>query len=610
MTRRQLLVPLILIVVASLGSVLVAVLTNSSPTLGLDLQGGFSVVLQAREVDGQLPSEESVEKAKDIIRQRIDGLGVAEPDIIRQGRTVIVQLPGVTDRSKAEQVVGCTAKLEFRPVIGRIANPDALAATTTTTATEAGTTTTTADGATTTTAADATTTTAGGDGTDEDGMGSVGLSSGEGALPSQFAPSTTTTTAPPTTTEATTTTTEVTTTTVAGETTTTVADGSTTTTTAVTSDSSAASGCNAGYELSDEAIAAAEAATPTPEGGAVVPSKDGSTIYTLGAVGFTGDALSSAEAALSNSWAVNVTVKSDRKDEANAAFNACYNADATVCPAQGTDETGASRGAIAIVLDGEVLSAPTVNGPDLASDNFTISGSFDQAEAKELALVLRYGSLPVEFEQVALQQVSATLGTDSLHAGLIAGAVGIAAVALYMLLYYRGLGLVVIAGLGVWGGLMYGLVCWLSANQGLALTLSGVIGIVVSVGTTVDSYVVYFERMKDEVRSGRSVRSSTERGFQSAIRTIVTADVASFLGAFLLWWLTVGPVRGFAFFLGISVVLDLIVAYMFTRPVTALLSRSERITSSRFFGFAADANRAQEANVVEDDVDAGEGVVS
>jgi preprotein translocase subunit SecD len=206
--------------------------------------------------------------------------------------------------------------------------------------------------------------------------------------------------------------------------------------------------------------------------------------------------------------------------------------------------------------------------------------------------VLRYGSLPVEFDQVALQQVSATLGTDSLHAGLLAGAVGIALVALYMLLYYRGLGLVVIAGLMVWGGFMYGLVCWLSANQGLALTLSGIIGIVVSVGTTVDSYVVYFERMRDEVRAGRSARSATDRGFNSAIRTIITADVASFLGAFLLWWLTVGPVRGFAFFLGMSVVLDLFVAYFFTRPVVALLSYNKRLTDSKFLGLDSARERA------------------
>jgi len=574
-----LIVPLFLIVFASLGSVMTAVLTDTSPTLGLDLQGGFSVVLQAREVDGQLPAEESVEQAKDIIRQRVDGLGVAEPDIIRQGRTVIVQLPGVTDRSKAEQVVGCTAKLEFRPVIATTVNTDQVEVPTTTTTTAAdgeSTTTTAADGTTTTVPGDTTTTAVGGEG--ETGAGAAGLSEGEGALGGQFAPTTTTTEPPSTTTVP-----EQTTTTAPVETTTTVPGDTTTTTPAA---GGSAAGCDSGTPLSDEAIASATAA---PEGGVIVPSEDGSTIYTLGPVGFTGDALSSADAALQESWAVNVSVRGSNRTEANVAFNACFNGEPT-CPPQSSD----GRGAIAIALDGEVLSAPAVNGPDLAADNFTISGNFSESEAKDLALILRYGSLPVEFDQVALQQVSATLGTDSLRAGLLAGGLGIAAVALYMLLYYRGLGLVVITGLTVWGGLMYGVVCWLSANQGLALTLSGIIGIVVSVGTTVDSYVVYFERLKDEVRQGRSVRSSTERGFNSAIRTIITADVASFLGAFLLWWLTVGPVRGFAFFLGISVVLDLIVAYFFTRPVVALLSRSERLTSTRFLGLNSSRERALE----------------
>jgi preprotein translocase subunit SecD len=570
MSKRSLWVSLILTVLASFGAVTIAHVTDTTPTLGLDLQGGFSVVLQAREVNGELPSEESVEKAKDIIRQRVDGLGVAEPEIVRQGRTVIVQLPGVTDRAKAESVVGCTAKLEFRPVLAVQANPDAPQATTTTTSKSGKKSTTTTkaggDGSTTTTKAS---------GEGETGSGTVGISPGEGALPAQFAPSTTTTTEPPTTTTA-------------PPSTTTTAPPSTTSTTVAEDGTSGSKGSTNGCNSSGVDLASTVSTTaPLAPGSVIVPSKDGNLLYTLGPVGFTGDALSKADAALQEAWVVNVSVRGSKKTEANKAFNACYNGEAT-CPAQ----NGEGRGAIAIVLDGEVLSAPAVNGSDLASGNFTISGDFDQAEAKELALVLRYGSLPVEFDQVALQQVSATLGTDSLHAGLLAGAVGIALVAVYMLLYYRGLGLIVIAGLTVWGGFMYGLVCWLSANQGLALTLSGIIGIVVSVGTTVDSYVVYFERMKDEVRAGRSARSATDRGFNSAIRTIITADVASFLGAFLLWWLTVGPVRGFAFFLGVSVVLDLFVAYFFTRPAVALLSYNKRITDSKFMGLDSARERA------------------
>ena len=608
MTKRNLLIPLVLMVLLALVAVGASTATDTKPILGLDLQGGFSVVLQAKEVNGRLPSEESVEKAKDIIRQRVDGLGVAEPDITRQGRTVIVQLPGVKNREKAESLVGCTARLEFRPVLATQANPDESAggggATTTTTAgdgattttggsttTEAGGTTTSgAEGTTTPTTAPATTTTAsGGDGETglgETGTGMVGPAFGEGALPGQFAP-TTTTTEPPTTTTAvpSTTTTVAGSTTVPGDTTTTVV-GDTTTTTAAPGTSGTSSSCSDG--ATGGGGPTTTTAVPVEGAGTQFPSEDGSQLYSLGPVGFTGDVLSKATASLDQGeWTVNVSVKGGQKDRANAAFNECF-AGGPTCPAQNAE----GRGAIAIVLDGEVLSAPAVNGQDLAADQFTVSGGFGEGEAKDLALVLRYGSLPVEFEQAALQQVSATLGADSLRAGLIAGLVGVAALALYMIAYYRGFGLVVVVSLVVWGALMYGLVCLLSANQGLALSLAGITGVIVSVGTTVDTYVVVFERIKDELRSGRSVRSATERGYQSGIKTVFTANGAAFIGAFLLWYLTVGPVRGFAYFLGLSVILDLAVAVLFTRPLILLLSRSPRFAHARFFGIGASTDQS------------------
>jgi preprotein translocase subunit SecD len=299
----------------------------------------------------------------------------------------------------------------------------------------------------------------------------------------------------------------------------------------------------------------------------------------LGPVGFQGDSLSHAKAELdttTGAWKVAVSIKGSRKAQANKLFNACYSGTAE-CPTKQA----------AIVLDNQVQSFPTVQGQNLAdSPTFQITGDFSQSEAKDLALVLRYGALPVEFTRSAEQQVSATLGKASLHAGLVAGLVGLALVALYMLIYYRGLGLVVILGLSVWAALMYSVICFLSARSGLALSLAGVTGIIVSVGTTVDSYVVYFERLKDEVKTGKTLRSSTERGFQRAFRTILTADVSSFIGAFLLWWLTVGPVRGFAFFLGLSVILDVLTAYFFTRPLVSMLGRSRFFTEAPFFGVA------------------------
>ena len=185
-----------------------------------------------------------------------------------------------------------------------------------------------------------------------------------------------------------------------------------------------------------------------------------------------------------------------------------------------------------------------------------------------------------------MQTVSATLGEESLDAGLVAGFIGVGLVLLYLLLYYRALGVVVILGLLVWSALNFAIISWLGETQGLALSLSGVTGIIVSVGVTVDSYVVYFERLKDEIRSGKTIRSSVDRGFQRAFRTILAADIASFIGAFLLYTLTVGQVRGFAFFLGLSTLLDVFVAYFFTRPMVGILGRSNFFTRNRVFGVA------------------------
>jgi preprotein translocase subunit SecD len=513
--RRNVATPLIFIVVVAVGAFVATLASGNTPQLGLDLQGGFSVVLTAK---GNVASD-SVDKAKDIIRQRIDGLGVAEPEVTRQGKDVIVELPGVKDRTKAQRIVGQTAKLEFRPVLQQ-APPGYTYKPADPKTGSTGSCVKSEDKSTTTTTGSSTTTTAPGGSTT--------------ATTATTASTTTSTTAPTTTT----------------------APGATTTTTTAPDRSN-----------TTEVV-------PTAE------SKDASPIcLMLGPVGFEGDALSGARAELdttNGSWKVSVSVKGGSKAKANALFNACFSGD-TTCPTKQT----------AIVLDNRVQSFPTVQAQNLAdTPPFQITGDFSQSEAKDLALVLRYGALPVEFTRSAEQQVSATLGKASLNAGLAAGIVGLILVALYMLLYYRGLGVVVILGMAIWSALMYSVICYLSAKSGLALSLAGVTGIIVSVGTTVDSYVVYFERLKDEVKAGKSLRSSTERGFQRAFRTILTADVSSFIGAFLLWWLTVGPVRGFAFFLGLSVVLDIVVAYFFTRPLVTILGRNKFFTESRFFGVA------------------------
>jgi preprotein translocase subunit SecD len=486
--RRAHVVSLIVVLAVAVGSLLATILSGRSPQLGLDLQGGASVVLAPKNrVDSGV-----LDQSIDIIRSRVDALGVAEPDISRQGDTIVVQLPGVKNKDRALQLVGTTAQLFFRPVLEVLP----------------------ADEETPTPATTAPTTTA--------------------PTPTT-APGTPTTAAPATTT------------TVAGATTTTAAP--------------------AGVQTTSR-----EENKPDQE--VVLPERDrdGKVVarYRLGPAELTGRAISSAQANVeptTGRWLVDFRLngKGSKEFDELAARNVGKQ--------------------VAIDLDGVVKSAPTIQETSF-NGRGQITGEFSEREAKDLALVLRYGSLPVELERQSVQTVSATLGRDSLTAGIAAGVIGLALVALYMVLYYRLLGIVVWVGLAVSGALMYSIVTWLGQTSGLALTLAGATGIIVSVGVTVDSYVVYFERLKDEVRSGKTVRSSVDRGFSRAYRTILAADAASFIGAALLYLLTVGPVRGFAFFLGLSTLLDVFIAYFFTRPMVILLGRNRMFTEARWLGVA------------------------
>lgn len=244
------------------------------------------------------------------------------------------------------------------------------------------------------------------------------------------------------------------------------------------------------------------------------------------------------------------------------------------------------QGLEAFDVDGVVKSAPSFNSPTFHGQ-VSITGKFTQSQTTALANALSYGSLPVKFVPQSVQSVSASVGSDSLHAGIWAGIVGIAIVLIYMLLYYRALALVVIAGVGVGGALLYAIITQLSHSNGLALTLEGITGIIVSVGITVDSYVVYFERLKDEIRAGKTVRQSVERSFNRAFRTVLTADFVTILAAVILYALTVGDVRGFAFMLGLSTLLDIATAVLFIRPAVILVGRKRAFTEARFIGVAS-----------------------
>src|ERR671912_406317 len=480
--RRKIWLPLVIIVLLAGGGIIATLASGNSPELGLDLQGGVSVVLEpTSDAD-----DEQLDQTLDIIRDRVDALGVAEPEITRQGGAIVVQLPGVKNRDRALELVGQTAELRFRPVLANLTGAE-------TTQPEEGedgsegSTTTTAEGGTTTTAPPA----------EGEGSGEVPLTSRE----------------------------------------------------------------------DDKANATV-----------ILPGKaEGDGPYQLGPSLATGRIVSSASAEFQNEWVVALSMKggADGIDTFNGIAAECFNR-SQVCP----------TGQLAIVLDSVVQSAPNIEQPSYERDQIQISGTFSEGEAKDLALVLRYGSLPVELERQSVQTVSASLGEDSLRAGVIAGLVGLALVALYMLVYYRALGLVLIVGVGVSASLLYAIVSWLGETRGLALTLAGVTGIIVSIGVTVDSYVVFFERLKDEVKAGRTLRSSTERAFKRAFRTILAADTSAFIGAAVLWWLTVGSVRGFAFFLGLSTVLDVFVAWFFNRPAVTLLSRNRVFTDMPVLGVA------------------------
>ena len=611
-----------------------------SPLLGLDLQGGVEVVL--RPASGQSYATEDIDLSTDIIRRRVDGLGVAEPDITRQGNNVVVQLPGVDDQDRAVELVGQTAELTFRPVIlsptvwfseqnqaaadnaERVCNLTEEELTPTTTTTIEGEADPEADpdadpeadpdidpGA----DPDATTTT---------------------ALDSETEADSSATTAP----ESETNTTTTTTTTVEPEAGSEDDPADTTTTTAPNAEEASTE------EASTEEASTEETSTEEPVGPIIeevpedtpeeapeetpaeeIPFEERKELlinsliqypgagpklcqmiageyddpqetepediavfqgpsgpYLLSPTKLTGAGIDSARAELQGiaTWVVALSMKSGEEgiDKFNELALLCYRGGAEVGRADDAeDRAECQSGQLGIVLDGNVESAPTVESPQFERDEINISGSFSERGARELALVLRYGSLPVEFDDPRdsglHRTVSATLGSDSLRAGIIAGAVGMALVAAYILFYYRMLGLMALLSLLLSGTMLWVVVSYLSESRGLALTLAGITGLIVSLGVSLDSNVVYFENLKEGVANGRTVISAVSQAFPIAFKTIFWANLATLIGAAVLWWLTIGSVKGFAAMLAIASILDLIATYFFLRPAVRLLAASK-----------------------------------
>jgi len=540
--RRKLLFTLIATVFVSIALVGGNLIAGNKPSLGLDLQGGASVTLEPK---GDFDTA-ALDVAVEIIRARVDSIGVAEPEIIRQGSTVVINLPGVKDQQRALEIVGRTGEVLLRPVLqSGFKNTDA---TTTTIAGQ-----TTLPGATSSTVAGATTTVAGATTTVAGATTSQPASSG--GLGSSRRPMSAATTTTPTTTPTTT----------APSTTAVAADGAATTTTVAIAVPPA---------VPQQDISM----TNEPSKQAILESRDG-RVYFTGPSQADGQVFANDAAAQINSgsWVVAVGLRdgASGEDKWNLLAAQCFQKAAT-CP----------TGQIAIVLDGVVISAPVVQTANF-NGSVQISGDFKEAEAKDLAKILEFGAVPVRFDSPTAQTVSATLGKDSLNAALISGLVGVLLVLLFLFFYYRRLAIVVLGGLAISGMLQWSAISWLSERNGLALSLSGITGIIVSVGVTVDSYVVFFEKLKDDVLGGKTLKNSASRSFDSAWRTIVAADTVSLIGAVVLWFLTVGSVRGFAFFLGLSTLCDIIVAYFFTRPTVILMSRSKWMNGAKMFGVRA-----------------------
>ncbi len=502
-----------------------------TPKLGLDLRGGTTVTLTARLPEGQrgTPSKSAMEQAKQIIEDRVNGTGVAEAEVAIQGDNhIVVSIPG----NELKTDLLSTALLRFRSVL-QVGQATAVA-TPSPTGTPSGSASPSATPSGSASPSPSPTST-------DNGRAVSGALLGQQSTPSPSPTSTPTGTA-------------------------TAGSGQ---------GDQGSGGITPAIQKQFDMLNCAKATEDRK--GKIEPAdkmlvacdRDGTAKFILGPVAVEGTHLDGAEATLPGG----TSVGGWQVDLSFDATGTKQFADTTKALVNKTSP----QNQFAIVLDGTVVSAPVVQS-EIPGGNAQITGDFTQSEAKDLANVLKYGALPLAFDQSELNQISATLGSDYLRAGLIAGAIGLGLVVIYSVIYYRGLGLVSIGSLGVAALLTYASVVLLGEWIGFTLTLAGVAGLIVAIGITADSFVVFFERIRDEVREGRSLRAAVEHGWRRARRTILVADSVSFLAAALLYILAIGGVRGFAFALGLTTIIDVIVVFLFTKPLVALLART------KFFG--------------------------
>ncbi|MER8009093.1 protein translocase subunit SecD [Streptomyces sp. NPDC094149] len=521
---------------------------NTTPRLGIDLAGGTSITLQAVNEPGQpnAINKTNMDTAVAIMNRRVNGLGVSETEVQTQGSSnIIVNIPRGTNSKEARDQVGTTAKLYFRPVL--------------------------------------TTEVSGGSATASPSPSASGSPSAKATAKGQKATGTSTPSSSASPSATATSQGRVVTDALKASPTpsATASSGSKSSAspTPSASGSSAASDAAAKLQAQYAALDCTKKAAQTTAGknakateSTVACGKNSSgqwQKYILGPAAVDGTDVKKAQAVFNTQSSAGWTVTMEFTSKGAKKFGDITGQLAKNQPPQNQ---------FAIVLDGNVVSDPRVSEA-LTGGSAEITGSFSQQEAQGLANMLSYGALPLSFKEQSVTTVTAALGGEQLHAGLIAGAIGLGLVIIYLLAFYRGLSIVAIPSLLVSAILTYVIMSLLGPTIHFALNLPAVCGAIVAIGITADSFIVFFERIRDEIREGRTLRPAVERAWPRARRTILVSDFVSFLAAAVLFIVTVGKVQGFAFTLGLTTVLDVVVVFFFTKPLMTLLARRKFFAS-------------------------------
>ncbi|MEU7857773.1 protein translocase subunit SecD [Nonomuraea sp. NPDC049141] len=531
-----------------------------TPKLGLDLAGGTTVTLTPVTQNGAAPPEEILDRAVNIIRDRVNGTGISDAEVAKSGDNIIISVPGA-GQEEVIKLVGTTAELRFRQVLAIAATqtPQELATEAPKPGTSPSSTASTAPSSAPTQSAKPSTSQSAG--APKPSTSPTGKALSSALVAPSATPSAAATPKAKETPKA-----EKT------------KDGKATPApTPTPSGQPTQDGAPAiNTQGIDKDVLAQfnklDCSDPKNRGQGVQddPAKqfaacesDGSLKYVLDVAKVVGTDINTASAGVqqgTTQWLVQLDFKSQGATAWSKLTSTAYNSQAP-------------RNQVAVVLDGVVITAPNIIGP-IPGGRAEITGGFTQQSATELADQLKYGALPLKFTRSSIDTVSSTLGQDQLMGGLISGAFGLALVLFYCLLYYRGLGIVAVLSLVVATILTYTTVVVLGHNAGFRLSLPHIIGLVVSIGITADSFIVYFERIRDEMKEGRrTLRAAVEVAWVRARRTILIADAVMFIAAVVLYVLAVGGVAGFAFAMGLTTLIDVVVVFLFTKPFIAVLAK-------------------------------------